>query len=62
MPSNVTATILPERCDPINVVSDPATSGATCRVAAFNTWLTMTLGVTGGGGGGAVTFRMTGML
>ena len=53
MPSNVTATLLPERCDPISVASDPATSGATCREAAFSTWLTITEGVTGGGGGGA---------
>src|ERR1017187_7819758 len=53
MPSKVTATLLPERCEPIRVVSDPGTRGATCRVAAFNTWLTTTVGVTGAGGGGA---------
>src|ERR1035441_10139275 len=28
MPSKVTATLLPERCEPIRVASDPATSGA----------------------------------
>src|ERR1035438_4520128 len=53
MPSKATATLLPERCEPIRVVSDPGTRGATCRVAAFNTWLTTTVGVTGAGGGGA---------
>src|ERR1035438_7820590 len=53
MPSKVTATLLPERCEPIRVVSDPGTRGATCRVAAFNTWLTTAVGVTGAGGGGA---------
>src|ERR1017187_4042111 len=62
MPSNVTATLLPERCEPIRVASDPATSGATFRVAAFNTWLTATVGVTGGGAGAASTVRKTAML
>src|ERR1019366_9231042 len=63
MPSKVTATLLPARCEPIRVASDPATRGVTCRVAAFSTWLTATGGVTGGGGGGgAVTVRKTGTL
>src|SRR3954451_6471712 len=60
MPSKVTATLLPDRCEPIRVASDPATRGDTCRLAALSTWLTTTGG--GGGGGAAVTVRTTGML
>src|SRR4051812_13395140 len=67
-PSNVTATVLPARCDPMMVASEPATSGVTANVAAFTARLTVTVaaGVTGGGGGGgttgaAATFNVSGI-
>ena len=66
-PSKVTETLLPERCPPITVASDPGTTGVAPNVAALTTLETVgdvTVGGGGGGGGGgaAATVRVIGMV